>query len=210
MSSPRLARTERAALCDLMEQVGPDAPTLCEGWTTLDLAAHLVVRERRPDSGPGLLIPALSGWTEKVRTSARSRGYATLVEQVRQGPPVWSPMKLADAAINAMEYFIHHEDVRRAQPDWEPRELSAEQEDELWKRVAGGSKLTLRRAPVGVVLERPDGTSVTAKSGDPSVVVSGPAGEIALFISGRKGASRVELRGEPEAVEKLRSAQFGL
>ena len=53
MNTTRHARAERASLCDLLAEVGPDAPTLCEGWTTALLAAHLVVRERRPDGGPG-------------------------------------------------------------------------------------------------------------------------------------------------------------
>ena len=44
------ARDERIALCDLLDETGPEAPTLCEGWRTLDLAAHLVLREHRPDA----------------------------------------------------------------------------------------------------------------------------------------------------------------
>ena len=44
-----LAELERAALCDTLEAVGPDVPTLCDPWTTAELAAHLVIRDRRPD-----------------------------------------------------------------------------------------------------------------------------------------------------------------
>ena len=54
LTAPQQA--ERAALCDLFVQVGPAAPTLCEGWATYDLAAHLVIRERKPLSGPGLVM----------------------------------------------------------------------------------------------------------------------------------------------------------
>jgi len=205
-----LAKSERILLCDLLDSVGPDAPTLCEGWTTLDLAAHLVVRERRIDSGPGLLIPALAGWTDRVRTGAKARGLQRLVEQIRTGPPVWSPMRWADNAVNGLEYFVHHEDIRRAQTGWEPRSLPSDLEDELWKRVSGGAKMSMRRAPVGVVLERPDGTSVTAREAQPSVAVVGPSGEIALFTSGRTSAARVELRGDADAVTSLRSAKLGV
>lgn len=210
MSTPSLARSERAALCDLLESVGPDAPTLCEGWTTLDLAAHLVVRERRIDTGPGLLVPALAGWTDRVRKQAKTRGLERLVKDIRSGPPPWSPMRWADEAVNGMEYFIHHEDIRRAQPGWEPRDLPADLDAELWKRVASGAKLAVRRAPVGVVLERPDGTSVVARSGEPSVAVVGAPSEIALFTSGRQSAARVEMRGDEEAVERLRQARLGV
>ena len=62
------AQDERSELCDLLVDLGPDEPTLCEGWTTADLAAHLVVRERRPDSGPGIVWPPLAGYTDSVRT----------------------------------------------------------------------------------------------------------------------------------------------
>ncbi len=62
------AQLERQTLSQLFDQLGPDAPTLCSGWTTLDLAAHLVVRERRPDSGPGLVWPPMAGYTDRVRS----------------------------------------------------------------------------------------------------------------------------------------------
>ena len=91
MSSP--ARAERAALCDLFLEVGPDAPTLCGGWTTRDLAAHLVVRERRPDAAPGIVSRVLAGHSEKVRIAETERPWPELVERVRSGPPVWNPMR---------------------------------------------------------------------------------------------------------------------
>ena len=34
-----MSKSERAALADLLEQLGPDQPTCCEGWTTRDLTA---------------------------------------------------------------------------------------------------------------------------------------------------------------------------
>ena len=49
-----VAQTMRRELCDALLTVGPDAPTLCEGWTTRDLATHLIVRETRPDAALGI------------------------------------------------------------------------------------------------------------------------------------------------------------
>ena len=84
MPAPSLAQQERETLSDLLLEHGPDAPTLCEGWDAADLAAHLVVRERRPDSGPGLVWPPLAAYTEKVRRSARDRmTWDQLVSTVR-------------------------------------------------------------------------------------------------------------------------------
>ncbi|MDE3087427.1 MAG: TIGR03085 family protein, partial [Acidobacteriota bacterium] len=132
-----LAQAERQTLCGLLAEYGPDAPTLCEGWTTSDLAAHLVVRERRPDSGPGLVWPPLAAYTDKVRLAARHRtSWETLVEKVRRGPPV--VLRPFDGPMNTVEYFIHVEDVRRAREGWAPRPLSRELADALWARLGPG------------------------------------------------------------------------
>ena len=134
MEPARLAQQERGVVCDLFVEFGPDAPTLCEGWSTTDLAAHLVVRERRPDSGPGLVWPPLSDYTDKVRRTVRDRtSWTELVDRVRPGPPAL--LRPFDGPMNTVEYFIHAEDVRRAQPGWEPRPLSPELADALWARV---------------------------------------------------------------------------
>lgn len=212
MSPTTLARAEREALCDLLLEVGPDAPTLCEGWTTFDLAAHLVVRERRPDSGPGLVVPFLAGWTERVRVGAKERGYPRLVELVRAGPPRYSPFSLpgADAAANTVEYFVHHEDVRRARPGWEPRALGPAADDELWRRATGGARLAFRKVGAGVVLRRPDGAEHVARPGSPAVTITGAPGELALVSSGRQAHARVEVTGDPAACRALAEARLGV
>ena len=142
------ARTERNALCDLFLEVGPDVATLCAGWDARDLAAHLVVRERRPDIAPGMVIGALAGHSEKVRVAETERPWPELVERVRSGPPVWNPMHFRplDELVNTVEYFVHHEDVRRAQDGWTVRELSPELEDALARSLGRmGGLLTRRR-----------------------------------------------------------------
>src|SRR5215469_1851110 len=152
------SQDERRALCALLDETGPDAPTLCEGWTTLDLAAHLVLREHRPDAGMGLLGGPLARYTAHVQSKMSGRvPYARLVQIIRDGPPRLSVFGLpgVDERINLAEYFVHHEDVRRAQPDWEPRDLATGLADVLWQRLAM-SRFLLRKAPVGVELARDD------------------------------------------------------
>ena len=119
------AQSERHALCNLFLEVGPDAPTLCEGWNTRDLAAHIIVRESRPDAAGGILIKPLAAYGEKVRKGVALRDWKSLVEAIRNGPPRLSPMRLTflDRLTNTLEFFVHLEDVRRAQPNWEPRTL---------------------------------------------------------------------------------------
>src|SRR5580704_15889972 len=152
------SREERLALCALLDKTGPDAPTLCEGWTTGDLAAHLVLRERRPDAAAGVIGGPLAGYTARVQQRIRARTpFPDLVRSIRSGPPRLSVMALPgmDERSNAVEFFVHHEDVRRAVPDWEPREIGPAQAQFLWQRLRG-ARFMLRKAPVGVELARDD------------------------------------------------------
>ena len=152
MPQDSLAQQERNTLCDIFVELGSDAPTLCEGWSTADLAAHLVVRERRPDSGPGLVWPRLAGYTDKVRTTVRDRtSWEELVETVRRGPPIL--LRPFDGAMNTIEYFIHVEDVRRAQDGWEPRPLDPALADSLWARVGPGGMA--KKVPATIVISSP-------------------------------------------------------
>ncbi|MEO5878166.1 MAG: TIGR03085 family metal-binding protein [Streptosporangiaceae bacterium] len=208
----KAARTERLLLADLLTELGPAAPTRCEGWTTADLAAHLVVREYRPDTAPGLLIPALHGHSEKVRLNARdTSGFERLVERIRNGPPKYSPLALpgVEEKVNLIEYFVHHEDVRRARPDWEPRTLTPALEDLLWQRL-GAARLMLRKLAVGVSLVAPDGRRRTVTKGSGSVSVHGPASELALWVAGRTDVARVRLEGEPAAVRTLTESNWSV
>lgn len=206
-----IARSERAALADLFTALGPDAPTLCAGWTTTDLAAHLVVRERRPDTLPGIMLKAFAGWTERVRQQARTRDYRELVGEFRIGPPLLSPFGLpgVDGVANTVEMFVHHEDVRRAQEGWEPRVLPAQTEQAFW-RTLGTAGMLLRSAPTGVTLVSPGFGERVAKRAEPMVVVSGPPAELVLFCNGRQAHAQVTIEGEPDAAERLRVANLGV
>lgn len=207
-----LAAAERAALVDALTVAGPDAATLCAGWTAHDLAAHLVARERRPDSGPGLLVPALAGWTERVRRGYLSQPFAELVELIRTGPPLTSPFALpgVDAAVNLTEHFVHCEDVRRAVPDWEPRVLDAQLGAGLWRMVAGRGRMLFRRSKVGLTLQTPDGLRREVISRQPAVTLTGEPGELLLYAFGRIGHAQVELDGDPAAVEEFRRTRLGI
>lgn len=205
-------RLERERLCDLMLEVGPDAPTLCGDWTTRDLAAHLVVRERRPDGAAGIIMKPLAGYGDKVRLQEAGRDYDTLVERVRSGPPVFSPTRLAavDRMVNTIEFFVHHEDVRRAGYDWDVRDLEDDLERDLSTAFSRGARLLARKAPTGVTLDPEGHETIVAKKGDPMVTVSGPLGELVLFMYGRQDTSQVELDGPDDAVETLRTASLGI
>jgi uncharacterized protein (TIGR03085 family) len=152
------AQDERHALCDLLADVGPDQPTLCAGWQTADLAAHLVLRERRPDAGAGVMGGPVARYTRRVQAHiSRRHSFAELIELIRNGPPRLSMFGLpgADEKLNLVEYFVHHEDVLRARQDWQPRKVDPDFVDVLWDRLSL-ARLMLRKAPVGVELVRAD------------------------------------------------------
>jgi uncharacterized protein (TIGR03085 family) len=219
------AQDERRAICDLLADLGPGKPTLCAGWQTGDLAAHLVLRERRPDAGAGVMGGPLAGYTKRVQARLMDRTpFPRLVELIAAGPPRLSLFALpgADERLNLVEYFVHHEDVLRAQPGFQPRAISGELADLLWDRLPL-ARLMLRRAPVGVELVRADAPSptagapdqggngrvrITAKARTPLVTVSGDPAELTLWVMGRTSAARVQLDGNDKDVAALQATSW--
>ena len=198
-SSPSLADRERSGLADLLAELGPDAPTCCAGWTTGHLAAHLAVRDRRPDALPGYGLELLPGgdrlgwWSHRLEDRLRrGTSYADVVGQVRSGPPGWVPMGIPAVAgrFNVSEFAIHHEDVRRAQPGWQPRALARADQDALWAATG----LYARRAAGrrGLVLRRSDVPGVDQRFGAGGRTVTGEPLELLLWVAGRHDVARVE------------------
>jgi uncharacterized protein (TIGR03085 family) len=199
-SSPFVDR-ERHDLADTLDRLGPAAPTLCEGWDTAHLAAHLVNRERRPDALPGLgtelVVPGnpLTTWTHRLEDRLRtSTSFPDVVGRLRAGPPAWSPMAWPPIArmLNTTEFAIHHEDVRRAQPDWSTRQLPVAAQDSLWN-AAG---LFARRAAGrrGLVLRRTDVPGAEKRFGAGGRTVEGEPLEVLLWAAGRRDHARVTVR----------------
>ncbi|HET9058513.1 MAG TPA: TIGR03085 family metal-binding protein [Acidimicrobiales bacterium] len=184
-----LSQRERWALCDLLTDLGPDAPTLCEGWRTADLAAHLVARDRRPDAMPGMAapVPLLSEWSRRVQDGYRdTTTWEGLVTMARSGPPPW--FHPIDQQLNTIEFFVHHEDVRRARQDWEPRQLSAGDETALWQRLRPVRFMLRKHASR---LEAPGQPPIMVSAKGP--VVQGPVSEVVLWSLGRRSAAQVEV-----------------
>ncbi|MFZ4152657.1 TIGR03085 family metal-binding protein [Streptomyces pseudogriseolus] len=207
------AKRERLLLADLLETAGPEAPTLCEGWTTRDLAAHVVVRERRPDAAGGILVKQLASRLERVTAEFLAKPYDELIQLIRTGPPRFSPfsLKQVDEMSNVIEFYVHAEDVRRAQPDWTPRELDPVFQDALWSRLERSARLMGRGVPTGLVLRRPDGQTAVARRGAPVVTVTGEPSELVLFAYGRQAAAKVALDGDETAIAELRATkQLGI
>lgn len=212
---PKFAQSERAALSDAFIDVGPDAPTLCGDWTTRDLAAHLVVREGRPDAAAGMFVPLLAGRLESIQGRVAETPWEKLVDKVRSGPPRMSPFGIpgVDEKANLSEFFIHHEDVLRAgdHPDAR-RVVSAEEQAELWKILPRIGRMTLRNSRVGVVADCPGHGRRTLRSprdDHGSVVLTGAPGEVLLYIFGRNAVADVELDGSDADVAAFGETSLG-
>lgn len=200
-------------MADQLAEIGPDSPTMCGDWTTRDLAAHIVVRDRRPDAMPGILSPKFAAYTDKVQTKLiESDDFGQLVEKIREGAPYWSPLRIdaLDRIANTAEFFVHLEDVRRAQPTWKPRELDVDLTKDLYAVLKRSAKMMARKAPAGITLAPTGHANLVANGNDPMVVVSGPVGELVLWLYGRQPASQVSYDGAADAVEALRTASFGI
>jgi uncharacterized protein (TIGR03085 family) len=199
--------SERAAMCDTFENVGSDAPTLCEGWNTLDLAAHLVAREARSDAAVGLVVPFLAGHLQHVMDTYKAKGYGPLVAMLRTGPP-WMHRTGPLATANVTENFVHHEDVRRPAGE-APRTLDPDMEQVIWKMLGFGmSKKAI--AGVALTLQSSDGREKVVTKQGSAVAMVGAPGELALYLSGRKDAAVVTFDGTDEAVAIVQNAKFGV
>jgi uncharacterized protein (TIGR03085 family) len=208
MSATQVLLAERAALCDTLAQYGPDAPTLCAGWLTLDLAAHLVAREARADAAIGLVFPPLANHLQHVMDRYKAKGYDPLVAMLRTGPP-WMHRTGPLASANVYENFVHHEDVRRASGEG-PRAIPDEMDAILWRMLGLAARMS-KKAVKGAALtfRTPDGRERVVSAHGGPVTMTGPPGEITLYMSGRKEAADVAIDGDPVGVAIVHAAGFG-
>jgi uncharacterized protein (TIGR03085 family) len=213
MTDPSLDAVERERMCDLMNELGPDAPTLLEPWTTHDLAAHLVIREHDYIAAPGLVVPGAWGrFAERRRKALTGRDYAALLMTIRSGPPNGIfRIGWVRRVPNLNEFFVHHEDVRRAN-SLDARTNAAALDEALWRNVRSAAWFLARRLRgVGLELEWVETTRILrARRGKPTARLIGLPGELLLYLFGRQSAANVEVDGSAQAVTAVERVRFGM
>jgi uncharacterized protein (TIGR03085 family) len=214
MADVPLDTQERLGLCDLFDELGPSVPTLLEGRTAHDLAAHLVLREHDLVAGPCLVLPGpFQLFAERRRARLTQRqDFSSLVTRIRSGPPIgFFRIGWVRALANLNEFFVHHEDVRRANRHG-PRSLTPAMDAGLWRNVRRGSRYLSRRLHAcGLEIDWAGTTErVTVRPGEPTARLSGLPGELLLYVFGRQAAAQVEVSGPPEAVAAVHRTHFGM
>lgn len=184
--------TERARLADLLLELGPEAPTLCEGWDTHDMAVHLYLRENNPLATAGMFVPAMSGLLARASAKAAERDYVELVRDWADGPGRFNPVRFADPVMNLAEHFVHHEDVRRGDGVARPRDFSRVVQEQLYRVLAAMAPRALKNSTVPVILHATafprimaaDQRGVSA-DGEGVLRIRGDVGELLLWVFGR-------------------------
>lgn len=205
---------DRAHLVDALEAAGPGEPTLCEGWQTEHLAAHVVLRETSPLAAAGVVLPLARGRAEaqleSLAAASRSpEGWAELLARVAAGPRAISPVAWGGDKANLVELAVHTEDVRRGAGPAAPLERTDDHLDALFDQLRLAARLYYRKADAGIVLVVPGGRRAKVRGprgAAGTVVVRGSEIDLLLHATGRTGAAVVELEGDPADVAGLERA----
>jgi uncharacterized protein (TIGR03085 family) len=202
------AQVERAAFVEAARAAGPDGATLCEGWTVADLVAHVLLRERRPLAGLGIVVPPLRPYTNSVQGRLKKKNeFSDLLRKVENGPPLLA--RAIDEVMNTMEFFIHTEDIRRAAPQYADRFVEPREEKMIFGRLRFLAKMGKRHSAIPFVLEAENFGRIVGKDGETAVIISGLPSELCLYMSGRQQVAKVNVAGPNEAIAALHDARFG-
>ena len=198
-----ISKSERQGLVETLKALGPDAPTLCEGWMTKHLLAHLIMRETEPVNASGILLKGRQKQTQN-RLEELSTHFESNLSKLKSGPPLWNPMRYLDKWVNALEMLIHHEDVLRAQPNWQRRKFTDSETKELDFLLKIAPRFLVRGAKVVPTLVVGD-LPTTGR-----IILRGDQVDLLLFLAGRQSASTVSIEGDESDVADFMKSSFGI
>lgn len=187
----------RDRFIEVARRLGPDAPTLCEGWTVRDIVAHLLVLQRDPLAWPGIAVPALAGLTTRRMAAQTAAGFAaalaTLAARSPRIPAMPDDLLGGPMLHHLGEYVVHTEDLAR--PNGVPGAVvDTDVADALWSRAQIVAALHRRRRRHGLVLVRTDtAASAAILRGPEAVVAAGTPLELMMWAHRGSDAAAVTL-----------------
>ena len=224
MNAAQLLKNERVAMVQFLAELKAEqwhAATLCEGWDVKTIVAHLVVRDTQPlQYGTAIATKGRIGAQPKALLhAARNRPIRSLLSTLADGPPWFYRLPGPAAIINLVENWVHHEDMRRGELQI-TRTTSAATHAALWNTLQVTARLMLRHITVSgiVAFVQPNGTALAFSLGDgvprkadpdhAAVRVVGEAGELVLFLLGRKSAANLHFEGDQRLIAALRDTKM--
>lgn len=211
MKTSELLFDQRRQLCELLENKGPAFPTLNPTWKTLDLAAHLVLRETNPLAVPGIILGGPFGYyTQLAMQNLKETKYEDLVAKLRVGPPALLSV-YGLSLINLVENWIHTQDILRVDINFVPPTLDKSLYSQLWKAAIGlGILFSLKSKTIALEIADLEGNYKKLRNGSDAVTLKGDPQELVLYFSGRKQVAQIEILGPNDEVEKVRKINFKL
>ena len=219
------AQDERQALCDLLADIGPDQPTLCTGWRTADLAAHLVLRERRPDAGAGRHGRPAGRIHPPSAGAPRQAGIHTPSSSTSSGPgrrgcrcsdcPARTTSSTWSSTSSIMK-MCSGRSLTGSRGRWTPSSPTCCGTGSGWPgsccaRPLSAWSLSARLGRAGGAPGSPPPggghgrVRITAKARTPVVTVTGDPVELTLWTMGRTSVADVQMDGADADVAALRS-----
>jgi uncharacterized protein (TIGR03083 family) len=200
-------RAQRLAVADLLESLDAgdwEQPSLCEGWTVRDVAAHLTLQQLSLLDGLGMFARAPGGMNRVIREAARREAArstpAQLVARIRasaQSRRHNVGITYKEALIDAL---VHSQDIARplgrALPI--PPDAAALGANQVWRK---GWPFYPRRRLAGLRLVGTDGEWSVGEGPE----VRGRLGDLLLVLTGRGAAALTDLDGDgvPELRRRL-------
>ncbi|MDA2808539.1 maleylpyruvate isomerase family mycothiol-dependent enzyme [Nocardiopsis suaedae] len=185
----RIARAERRRIRATLDGLTPDqwsAPSLCEGWTVRDVAAH-VASNARTGMARFLLSMAAHRFDHDAynRASARAwsgRGDRAITDALDTDRAMLA-FRVAPALL-LVDHVVHHQDIRR------PLGLGAEFPEE---HLAAALEAVLTSGAFAEDAKRAEGRRVVASDigwsgGEGPEEMRGTAEELLLALTGREAA----------------------
>jgi uncharacterized protein (TIGR03083 family) len=200
-------RTQRLAVADLLETLDAEEwlhPSLCEGWSVQDVAAHLTLQQLGLIDGLAMFVRAPGGMNRVIREAARREAAHTSREEVVARIRASADSRRHNVGVTHRETLIdalvHGQDIARplGRVLPVPSEAAALAADRVWSK---GWPFYPRRRLAGMRLAATDAPWAAGEGPE----VRGRLGDLLLVLTGRGATVLADLDGEglPEVRRRL-------